>query len=562
MSEAGTKIEIEDVLSSIRRLVSQEGVAGDRAAPMRANFVTRRPESAVNALRNDTRSEPVAKTRAEDPVDEADCLVLTPALRVGEAEGTAAAVAEPEVVESEAAETEDLGDELSRLETTIAQMEAAVAESGIAFEPELGDHFEPEGLAALDDADAEGEAEAAELAGVQKIDEFSVEEFIWTRALSPREAGARKTAQDEPAANAVRVEDAAGTASRPERAATTEDDRHRRAAEEDVILEAETLHDLQPEPVDAPVSGDAPVTELEAEEAREPLVAEAAELEEVDLDGAALEEADAVAEFGVEVSAELIEGDLIEAEAEDAEAGDAVAEAPEDAPLVLRASEAVEVELSVEPEAGLVAVEAGEAEEAMDLDLQDAAWDEAGAADWAAKIETSDAGADEIEAATDAAEVARDAVELGLELADDVEAAEEEAAEEEAPEEEADVGAGDAEAADEAEAATLRRAHLADAEEQRQKPEILRSSYETLREEYAEAPAAAATQAATAATPATGGFGVPERSVAFDEDLLREIVADLIREELQGRLGERITQNVRKLVRREIQRALMSREFD
>ncbi len=540
MSEAGTKVEIEDVLSSIRRLVSQDGPVGDRAAPMRANFVTRRPEAAVNALRADARAEPVAKIIEDAPVDEADCLVLTPALRVGEAE---------EVAEPEAAEAEDLGDELSRLETTIAQMEAAVAESGIAFEPELGDHFEAEGLAALDDADAEGEAEAAELGGAQKIDEFSVEEFIWTRAVSPREAGARKTAQDEPAADAVLVEDAADTASRPEQEAMADDARHRRAAEEDVILEAETLHDLQPEPLEAPVSGVAQVSVMEVEEAVEPLAAQEVEPEE-----AALESADAAVESEVEVSAAVVEGDLPEAgdaEVEAAEAEAAGAEVLLDEPLVLGAAEAVSVEVEVEDVASAAdaagsAEELGEAEEAMDLDLQDAAWDEAGAADWAAEIETSDAGADEIETASDAAEVARDAVELGLELAEDVEA----------PEEAADAEAGDAEEADEAEAATLRRAHLADAEELRQKPEILRSSYETLREEYAEAPAVAATEAATRA------FGAPERSVVFDEELLREIVADLIREELQGRLGERITQNVRKLVRREIQRALMSREFD
>lgn len=42
----------------------------------------------------------------------------------------------------------------------------------------------------------------------------------------------------------------------------------------------------------------------------------------------------------------------------------------------------------------------------------------------------------------------------------------------------------------------------------------------------------------------------------MDEESLRELVADIVREELQGALGERITRNVRKLVRREIQRAL------
>jgi hypothetical protein len=46
-----------------------------------------------------------------------------------------------------------------------------------------------------------------------------------------------------------------------------------------------------------------------------------------------------------------------------------------------------------------------------------------------------------------------------------------------------------------------------------------------------------------------------------DEEAMRLLVARLIREELQGELGERITRNVRKLVRREIMRALDSRDL-
>lgn len=47
----------------------------------------------------------------------------------------------------------------------------------------------------------------------------------------------------------------------------------------------------------------------------------------------------------------------------------------------------------------------------------------------------------------------------------------------------------------------------------------------------------------------------------MDEEALRELVAEIVREELQGALGERITRNVRKLVRREIQRALASQDL-
>lgn len=48
----------------------------------------------------------------------------------------------------------------------------------------------------------------------------------------------------------------------------------------------------------------------------------------------------------------------------------------------------------------------------------------------------------------------------------------------------------------------------------------------------------------------------------LDEEDLRPIVARMVREELQGELGERITRNVRKLVRREILRALAARDAE
>lgn len=48
----------------------------------------------------------------------------------------------------------------------------------------------------------------------------------------------------------------------------------------------------------------------------------------------------------------------------------------------------------------------------------------------------------------------------------------------------------------------------------------------------------------------------------IDEDFLKELVAETVRQELTGDLGERITRNVRKLVRREIQRALSMKDFE
>lgn len=48
----------------------------------------------------------------------------------------------------------------------------------------------------------------------------------------------------------------------------------------------------------------------------------------------------------------------------------------------------------------------------------------------------------------------------------------------------------------------------------------------------------------------------------LDEEALRDLVSDIVREELQGALGERITRNVRKLVRREIHRALAAQDLE
>lgn len=53
-----------------------------------------------------------------------------------------------------------------------------------------------------------------------------------------------------------------------------------------------------------------------------------------------------------------------------------------------------------------------------------------------------------------------------------------------------------------------------------------------------------------------------DQGMRFDEDVLRELVRDMLREELAGKMGERITRNIRKLVRAEIARALAAQEFE
>ncbi len=65
-------------------------------------------------------------------------------------------------------------------------------------------------------------------------------------------------------------------------------------------------------------------------------------------------------------------------------------------------------------------------------------------------------------------------------------------------------------------------------------------------------------QAATTAEETS--WYVPEAEL--DEAALRDMVGDIVRQELQGALGERITRNVRKLVRKEIHRALINQDID
>ena len=54
----------------------------------------------------------------------------------------------------------------------------------------------------------------------------------------------------------------------------------------------------------------------------------------------------------------------------------------------------------------------------------------------------------------------------------------------------------------------------------------------------------------------------PAFEAVIDEDMLRDLVGEIVRQELQGPLGERITRNVRKLVRREINRALVAHRME
>jgi hypothetical protein len=53
-----------------------------------------------------------------------------------------------------------------------------------------------------------------------------------------------------------------------------------------------------------------------------------------------------------------------------------------------------------------------------------------------------------------------------------------------------------------------------------------------------------------------GSAGPINAAPSLDEEALREMINAIVREELQGELGERISRNLRKLIRREISELL------
>ncbi len=103
-----------------------------------------------------------------------------------------------------------------------------------------------------------------------------------------------------------------------------------------------------------------------------------------------------------------------------------------------------------------------------------------------------------------------------------------------------------------AEAAQPRRLHLADAQPASPKAKASLSSYDQMRLD-AENELSEADEESL--------FGGTQDAL-IDEAALRAMVSEIIRQELQGTLGERITRSVRKLVRREIARAVASRDFE
>ncbi|WP_187298131.1 hypothetical protein [Jannaschia donghaensis] len=70
-------------------------------------------------------------------------------------------------------------------------------------------------------------------------------------------------------------------------------------------------------------------------------------------------------------------------------------------------------------------------------------------------------------------------------------------------------------------------------------------------------------EAYSAEAPQPKPTGLSDLSSLLDgDDALRDLIAEIVGQELAGELGERITRNVRKLVRREIRQMLASDEFE
>lgn len=144
MTNSRGNMEIMDVLSSIRRLVSEDRRSGvaERVEPaLTGGAAVEVPPS------EDASEEPVAQdvaTRAEPVRRPGESrFVLTAALRVGDEGDALSAEPEPERADDPAG-----GDRLS-LESTIAELEAAVAGIEQEFEPDGGDEAAHAELAAV-----------------------------------------------------------------------------------------------------------------------------------------------------------------------------------------------------------------------------------------------------------------------------------------------------------------------------------------------------------------------------------------------------------------------------
>lgn len=602
MPDPVSNAEIEDVLSSIRRLVSEEpsnarrkpqGTPRDRLVLTPAQRVPDR-EKPVSLPEGGREAEAAWTPDAEDSPDLSGITRLgaekrdpvSPAEKVANTDAAASAAA-PESAEDTVAPTPD-SDEAEAgvspamsLEDRIAGLEAALLQAGGEWEPdgsEDGASDETRPLSADTDYDflAEWEREAARAEAEDRAEDEDSEPLVLesertvgeddvSEAPSPDDADEPAVAVDEtgqPAEDdhdALPDIDAAGVTDQADsltRVAETADDPE--AAPD--VSETETPEDSVSAAQDDSVASG--VEDDEAQERVEPAEEEAAEapatgrarrdpfdgdpdelaaaLAQVALPGwsrwqtesngffsvrspnrtaanAPVEHADTTPETESATGAEEQASSAVEQERLDSEMAEALSEAGLDADASTAPAEAAPATTGEEPAA------TGDADETDgDMDIVESI-----VRDAAARAEDPDGD----EASTSRPEELADR--LSRVGAEPEETSEEVAAEDwtdhaargvEADESQADASAGESADEDVAQDWTDHEAQGEDADED-------------------------------------DGFDIYADEALIDEEALREMVSNLVREELQGVLGERITRNVRRLVRREIERALALRDL-
>lgn len=520
MSEPVSKAEVEDVLSSIRKLVSDDAVAQAEVAPasvapvlVLSEDAVIKEENQVNEAVEAVEGQPAAATdvswnssfiAAETPSEEADLVDVHPEVAV---DAVAESAMVEEVVQAElstdtaavseefsenAAETAgDVVDFAALAEAPITEFAASEDPSEVAAFQRLEDkaaHMEAMVSGQSDDWETDG-TELADL-DVGNLSGFEV-------SAKPETADIYVLSQQEAVTDAPFVleggfsADTAPTAEAGPFILTAA----ALVAREDIVLGAgsitpEELTADGQEGAAAPVASDpaeafAPDEPETEEQVAEP-VAEAESEETAELTAEELVVQEETGEAEIEEEGVLTEDNSV---VEDVETVEVVEEEPVDLP----SAEIVEEELTDVLEAVESVSESAEplAEEAL---MNEAAADEA-----------LNAEAVTVEAEVAETDVSGEAV--AEEISQDVLPA----------------------VSTEAETA---------------EPEVAEPG------ELAEVEATEATDAEALAVP------------PMDEEKLRELVAEVVRQELRGALGERITRNMRKMVRREIYRTVSSRDLE
>ncbi|PIE09317.1 MAG: hypothetical protein CSA72_13065 [Rhodobacterales bacterium] len=156
MSDPVTNVEVEDVLSSIRRLLADgqsaapaETTGADRRAPEAEEKLVLTPEFRVGESRGDAPVESAAPLVLDSPLTPEPELVVPSVHQIGEdADTLADGCAEPShetVSQEEAVQDSDpdsLAERRARLEATIAELEAAVAGEDTEWEPDGSEEAE------------------------------------------------------------------------------------------------------------------------------------------------------------------------------------------------------------------------------------------------------------------------------------------------------------------------------------------------------------------------------------------------------------------------------------